>query len=90
MAAVALYRPGPLQTGMVDDFIDCRHGRKRVQYPHPLLEQVLKTTYGGFVYQEQVMQAAQVMGGYSSAAPKCAPRPRHGQEEGLGHGGRAG
>ncbi|MFO0725227.1 MAG: DNA polymerase III subunit alpha [Myxococcota bacterium] len=65
VAAVALYRPGPLQTGMVDDFIDCKHGRKKVQYPHPLLEQVLKTTYGGFVYQEQVMQAAQVMAGYS-------------------------
>ena len=65
VAAVALYRPGPLQTGMVDDFIDCKHGRKRVQYPHPLLESVLKTTYGGFVYQEQVMQAAQVMAGYS-------------------------
>jgi DNA polymerase-3 subunit alpha len=65
VAAVALYRPGPLQTGMVDDFIDCKHGRKKVVYPHPLLEPVLKPTYGGFVYQEQVMQAAQVMGGYS-------------------------
>jgi DNA polymerase III subunit alpha len=65
VAAVALYRPGPLQTGMVDDFIDCKHGRKKVQYPHPLLEPVLKPTYGGFVYQEQVMQAAQVMAGYS-------------------------
>ncbi|MCK6544373.1 DNA polymerase III subunit alpha [Myxococcota bacterium] len=65
IAAVALYRPGPLQTGMVDDFIDCKHGRKKVKYPHPLLEPVLKPTYGGFVYQEQVMQAAQVMAGYS-------------------------
>jgi DNA polymerase-3 subunit alpha len=65
VAAVALYRPGPLQTGMVDDFIDCKHARKKVRYPHPLLEQVLKPTYGGFVYQEQVMQAAQVMAGYS-------------------------
>ncbi|MBK8010260.1 MAG: DNA polymerase III subunit alpha [Deltaproteobacteria bacterium] len=65
VAAVALYRPGPLQTGMVDDFIDCKHGRKKVTYPHPLLENVLKPTYGGFVYQEQVMQAAQVMAGYS-------------------------
>jgi DNA polymerase-3 subunit alpha len=62
---VALYRPGPLQTGMVDDFIDCKHGKKKVKYPHPSLEPVLKPTYGGFVYQEQVMQAAQVMGGYS-------------------------
>ncbi len=65
VAAVALYRPGPLQTGMVDDFVDCKHGRKKVTYPHPLLEPVLEPTYGGFVYQEQVMQAAQVMAGYS-------------------------
>lgn len=65
VAAVALYRPGPLQTGMVDDFIDCKHGRKQISYPHPSLEATLKPTYGGFVYQEQVMQAAQVMAGYS-------------------------
>ena len=65
VAAVALYRPGPLQTGMVEDFIDCKHGRKRVTYPHPLLEEILKPTYGGFVYQEQVMQAGQKMAGYS-------------------------
>ncbi len=65
VAAVALYRPGPLQTGMVDDFIDCKHGKKQVKYPHPLLEEVLKPTYGGFVYQEQVMQAAQKMAKYS-------------------------
>jgi DNA polymerase-3 subunit alpha len=65
IAAVALYRPGPLQTGMVDDFIDCKHGRQKIRYPHPLLEPVLKPTYGGFVYQEQVMQAAQVMARYS-------------------------
>lgn len=65
VAAVALYRPGPLQTGMVEDFIDCKHGRKQITYPHPLLEETLKPTYGGFVYQEQVMQAAQVMAGYS-------------------------
>ncbi len=65
VAAVALYRPGPLQTGMVSDFIDCKHGRKEVTYPNPLLEGILKPTYGGFVYQEQVMQAAQVMAGYS-------------------------
>jgi DNA polymerase III subunit alpha len=68
IAAVALYRPGPLQTGMVDDFIDCKHGRKSVKYPHELLQEVLEPTYGGFVYQEQVMQAAQVMAGYSLGA----------------------
>lgn len=65
VAAVALYRPGPLQTGMVEDFIDCKHRRKAVTYPHPLLEEVLKPTYGGFVYQEQVMQAAQIMANYT-------------------------
>jgi DNA polymerase-3 subunit alpha len=65
VAAVALYRPGPLQTGMVDDFVECKNGRRKVKYPHPLLEGILKPTYGGFVYQEQVMQAAQVMAGYS-------------------------
>lgn len=65
VAAVALYRPGPLQTGMVDDFVDCKNGKKEVRYPHPSLETILKPTYGGFVYQEQVMQAAQKMASYS-------------------------
>ncbi|MDQ3334638.1 MAG: DNA polymerase III subunit alpha [Myxococcota bacterium] len=65
VAAVALYRPGPLEGGMVDDFIDRKHGRKKVEYPHPSLEQVLADTYGVIVYQEQVMQIAQVLGGYS-------------------------
>jgi DNA polymerase-3 subunit alpha len=65
VAAVALYRPGPLEGGMVDDFIDRKHGRKKVEYPHPWLEDVLKDTYGVIVYQEQVMQIAQVLGGYT-------------------------
>ncbi|MEZ4402044.1 MAG: DNA polymerase III subunit alpha [Kofleriaceae bacterium] len=65
VAAVALYRPGPLEGGMVDDFIDRKHGRKKVEYPHPWLEPVLKDTYGVIVYQEQVMQIAQVLGGSS-------------------------
>jgi DNA polymerase-3 subunit alpha len=65
VAAVALYRPGPMQSGMVDDFIDRKHGRKRVEYPHPLLEEVLEPTYGTIVYQEQVMQAAQVLAGFT-------------------------
>ncbi len=65
VAAVALYRPGPLEGGMVDDFIDRKHGRKKVEFPHPWLEGVLKDTYGVIVYQEQVMQIAQVLGGYS-------------------------
>jgi len=65
VAAVALYRPGPLEGGMVEDFIDRKHGRKKVEYPHPWLEPVLGDTYGVIVYQEQVMQIAQVLGGYS-------------------------
>jgi DNA polymerase-3 subunit alpha len=65
VAAVALYRPGPLEGGMVDDFIDRKHGRKKVEFPHPWLEKVLADTYGVIVYQEQVMQIAQVLGGYS-------------------------
>ncbi len=65
VAAVALYRPGPLETGMVKDFVECKHGRQAVSYPHPSLEQILEPTYGVIVYQEQVMQIAQVMGGYS-------------------------
>jgi DNA polymerase-3 subunit alpha len=65
VAAVALYRPGPLEGGMVDDFIERKHGRKKVEYPHPSLVEVLADTYGVIVYQEQVMQIAQVLGGYS-------------------------
>src|SRR5690349_5432009 len=65
VAAVALYRPGPLEGGMVEDFIDRKHGRKKVEYPHPWLEQVLADTYGVIVYQEQVMQIAQILAGYS-------------------------
>src|SRR5438477_1584841 len=65
IAAGALYRPGPLDSGMVDVFINRKHGRDRVTYPHPLLEPILRNTYGVIVYQEQVMQIAQVLGGYS-------------------------
>lgn len=65
VAAVALYRPGPMQSGMVDDFIDRKHGRQRVIYPHPLLEEVLAPTYGTFVYQEQIMQSAQLLADYT-------------------------
>ncbi len=65
VAAVALYRPGPLGTGMVDDFIDRKHGRQAIDYPHATLEETLKETYGTIVYQEQVMKIAQNMAGYS-------------------------
>ncbi|MCP3866630.1 MAG: DNA polymerase III subunit alpha [Gammaproteobacteria bacterium] len=64
-ALVALFRPGPLQSGMVDDFIARKHGRQEVVYPHPDLEPILKPTYGVILYQEQVMQIAQVLAGYS-------------------------
>jgi DNA polymerase-3 subunit alpha len=65
IALVALYRPGPLGSGMVDDFVNCKHGRQEVKYPHPKLEHVLKHTYGSILYQEQVMQIAQVLANYS-------------------------
>jgi DNA polymerase-3 subunit alpha len=64
-AAVALYRPGPLGTGMVDDFVQRKHGRIKVAYPDPCLEPVLKDTYGVIVYQEQVMEIARTMAGYT-------------------------
>jgi DNA polymerase-3 subunit alpha len=65
IALVALYRPGPLQSGMVDDFVARKKGDQKVTYPHPDLEPILKPTYGVIVYQEQVMQIAQVLAGYS-------------------------
>jgi DNA polymerase-3 subunit alpha len=65
VALVALFRPGPLQSGMVDDFIDRKHGRAVVRYPHPLLEPILDNTYGVILYQEQVMQIAQVLALYT-------------------------
>lgn len=68
IALVALFRPGPLQSGMVDDFIDRKHGRAQVIYPHPLLEPILKPTYGVILYQEQVMQIAQVLANYTLGA----------------------
>ena len=65
IAAVALYRPGPLGSGMVDDFILRKHGEVEVKYPHPLLQDVLRETYGVIVYQEQVMKIASVMAGFT-------------------------
>jgi DNA polymerase III subunit alpha len=65
IALCALYRPGPLGSGMVDDYVAGKHGKKKVEYPHPCLEDTLKETFGVMVYQEQVMQAARVMAGYS-------------------------
>ena len=62
---MALFRPGPLQSGMVDDFIARKHGIQEVVYPHPDLEPILASTYGVILYQEQVMQIAQVLAGYT-------------------------
>ncbi|VDH06563.1 DNA polymerase III subunit alpha [Bordetella trematum] len=65
IAMLALYRPGPLESGMVDDFVNRKHGRASVDYFHPDLEGTLKSTYGVIVYQEQVMLISQIIGGYS-------------------------
>nr|CRH08197.1 DNA polymerase III subunit alpha [Candidatus Magnetococcus massalia] len=65
IALVALYRPGPLGSGMVDDFISRKHGLTPVEYPLPQLEPILNETYGVILYQEQVMKIAQVLAGYS-------------------------
>ncbi|CAH2031728.1 DNA polymerase III subunit alpha [Trichlorobacter ammonificans] len=65
IAACALYRPGPLGCGMVDDFIERKHGRQKVVYDLPQLEPILKDTYGVIVYQEQVMQISRSLAGYS-------------------------
>jgi DNA polymerase-3 subunit alpha len=64
-ALVALFRPGPLNSGMVKEFVDRKHGRAEVVYKHPDLEPILKDTYGTIVYQEQIMQIAQSLAGYS-------------------------
>lgn len=65
IALVALFRPGPLQSGMVDDFINRKHGRAKVEFPHPSLKSILDPTYGVILYQEQVMQIAQTLSGYT-------------------------
>jgi DNA polymerase-3 subunit alpha len=65
VAAVALYRPGPLGSGMVKDFVDCKHGRKAISKMHDRVDHILEPTYGVIVYQEQVMQVAQALAGYS-------------------------
>lgn len=67
IALVALYRPGPLESGMVDDFVECKHGRKAVEYLVDALEPILKETYGVIVYQEQVMKIAGDLANYTMA-----------------------
>ena len=65
VAAVALYRPGPLGSGMVTDFVNCKNGRQPIKKMHPKVDHLLAATYGVIVYQEQVMQVAQALAGYS-------------------------
>jgi len=65
IALLALYRPGPLGSGMVDDYIARRHGKQEIEYPHDDLKEILEPTYGVILYQEQVMQIAQKIAGYS-------------------------
>jgi DNA polymerase-3 subunit alpha len=65
IAVLALYRPGPMESGMLDDFIERKHGRQAIVYTFPAMETILKPTYGVIVYQEQVMQIVQVIGGFS-------------------------
>ena len=72
VACTALYRPGPLEGGMVDEYIECKHGRKKPYYAHPIMEEVLSETYGVMVYQEQIMRMLNRMGGIElSSAYAC-------------------
>ncbi len=65
IAVLALYRPGPMGSGMVSDFIERKHGRVEIKYPHPSLKEILRPTYGVILYQEQVMQIASVLSGFT-------------------------
>jgi len=67
IALLALYRPGPLQSGMVKDFVEAKKGKTKIKYPHPSLESILDTTYGIIVYQEQVMEIASKMANFTMA-----------------------
>lgn len=62
----ALYRPGPIESGMIDTFVNCKHGKQKVTYDHPLQEPILKNTYGTILYQEQVMQMSMAIGGFTA------------------------
>lgn len=65
IAVIALYRPGPLGSGMVEDFINCKHGKQKIEYIHPLLENILAETYGVILYQEQVMRIAEELANFT-------------------------
>jgi len=68
IALVALYRPGPLGSGMVEDFVERKHGRQPIEYPHPAFQDILEPTYGVLVYQEQIMRICNVVAGMSLSA----------------------
>ncbi|MBU6428972.1 MAG: DNA polymerase III subunit alpha, partial [Cyanobacteria bacterium REEB65] len=65
VSLIALFRPGPMQSGMLDMFVERKHGREQVVYDHPLMEEVLKDTYGCMVFQEQVMEISKKLGGFT-------------------------
>ncbi|MFA6316205.1 MAG: DNA polymerase III subunit alpha [Elusimicrobiota bacterium] len=65
VAILALYRPGPIQAGMIDRFVECKHGRQKITFDHPMLESVLKDTYGCIVFQEQVMEISKALAGFT-------------------------
>ncbi|HZJ85297.1 MAG TPA: DNA polymerase III subunit alpha [Syntrophomonadaceae bacterium] len=65
IAVIALYRPGPLGSGMVEDFIQCKNGKQKIEYIHPMLENILHDTYGVILYQEQVMQVAEELANFT-------------------------
>ncbi len=67
IAVLALYRPGPLEGGMVDEYVECKHGRRQPVYPHPVMEEVLGETHGVMVYQEQIMRILNRLGGIELA-----------------------
>ena len=86
IALVALYRPGPMAN--IPTYCARKHGMEQLDYIHPKLEPILKETFGVIVYQEQVMQAAQILAGYH-ARPGGSAAPRHGQENPQGDAGAA-
>jgi hypothetical protein len=83
IALNALYRPGPMD--LIPSFVARKHGREVVEYPHPLVADMLSETYGIMVYQEQVMQTAQISGRLLAGRRRHAA-PCHGQEKGRGDG----
>ena len=83
VALVALYRPGPIDS--IPKYIACKNGKEAPEYLHPLLEPILKETYGVMTYQEDVMRIARELAGYTHG-PGGSFAPRHGQENSLGDG----